>query len=232
MFVSIDKRTMTVLHKHPSINVVLNLVYLEHPRGECSVSAVDHCIDDFSEMELKMMYRAYFTDQKIPDNYKYQLKKYICGIPVNDVIPEEVARLASTVGVNDRKTYKYVKGQFSSFMQPTIVDQPVQVPRYTPDPPPAYIPKPYNPNLDISDDDPLPPKDEPKQERAQREPSGPSQRPKAGSSTGKVWDIADEVSQTITDAKALRKAVIDRCVQEGINQSTASVQFGKWKNSQ
>lgn len=120
MFVSIDKRTMTVLHKHPSINVVLNLVYLEHPRGECSVSAVDHCIDDFSEMELKMMYRAYFMDQKIPDNYKYQLKKYICGIPVNDVIPEEVAKLASTVGVNDRKTYKYVKGQFSSFMQPSI----------------------------------------------------------------------------------------------------------------
>jgi dTDP-4-dehydrorhamnose 3,5-epimerase-like enzyme len=49
---------------------------------------------------------------------------------------------------------------------------------------------------------------------------------------GKVWDIADEISKTITDAKALRKSVIDRCVQEGINQSTASVQFGKWKNSQ
>ena len=42
----------------------------------------------------------------------------------------------------------------------------------------------------------------------------------------------NEISKTITDAKALRKSVIDRCVQEGINQSTASVQFGKWKNSQ
>lgn len=232
MFVSIDKRTMMVLHKHPSINVVLNLVYLEIPRGECSVCAVDHCIDDFSELELKMMYRAYFADQKIPADFKYQLKKHIWLLPVNDVIPEEVARLASTVGVNDKKTYKYVKGQFSSFMTQTVIDHTVQTPRHIPEPPPAYIPKPYNPNLDINDDDPLPLKDEPKQERTPREPSGPSTRPKAGSSTGKVWDIADDVSKTITDAKALRKAVIDRCVQEGINQSTASVQFGKWKNSQ
>lgn len=232
MFVSIDKRTMTVLHKHPSINVVLNLVYLEHPRGECSVSAVDHCIDDFSEMELKMMYRAYFTDQKIPPDFKYQLKKHIWSLPVNDVIPEEVAKLASNVGVTDRKVYKYIKGQFSSFVNQAVVDHPIAAPRHVPDPPPAYIPKAYNPNLDISDDDPLPPRDEPKAERVTREPSGPSQRPKAGSSTGKVWDIADEVCKTISDAKALRKAVIDRCVQEGINQSTASVQFGKWKNSQ
>lgn len=233
MFISIDKRTMTVLHKHPSINVVLNLVYLEHPRGECSVSAVDHCIDDFSDLELKMMHQVYF--EKRCDNMeklKYELKKKIWLLPVNDVIPEEVARLAATVGVNDRKTYKYIKGQFSSFVNQSVIDHPVQTPRVMPDPPPAYIPKAYNPNLDISDDDPLPPRDEPKTERTAREPSGPSQRPKAGSSTGKVWDIADEVSQTITDAKALRKAVIDRCVQEGINQSTASVQFGKWKNSQ
>lgn len=61
--------------------------------------------------------------------------------------------------------------------------------------------------------------------------TGPATRPKAGTSTGKVWDIADELSAKLKD-KELRKAVIERCEQEGINASTASVQFGKWKSSQ
>lgn len=69
---------------------------------------------------------------KNPDNYKYQLKN-ISGIPSADVIPEEVANLLPTVGVNDRKTYKYVEGQFSLLCSSMIVDQIVPF-RYTPDP--------------------------------------------------------------------------------------------------
>lgn len=67
-------------------------------------------------------------------------------------------------------------------------------------------------------------------------PSGPATRPKAGTSTGKVWDFADEESAKVGAAdrtgKAVRAAVIRRCELEGINPSTASVQFGKWKASQ
>jgi hypothetical protein len=63
-------------------------------------------------------------------------------------------------------------------------------------------------------------------------PSGPATRPKAGTSTGKVWDLADALAAKHTDAKALRKAVIEACEAEGINASTASVQFGKWKSAQ
>lgn len=56
-------------------------------------------------------------------------------------------------------------------------------------------------------------------------------RPKAGTSTGRVWDIADEVSARLGLAdKVVRKEVIELCAAEGINASTASVQFGKWKN--
>lgn len=63
-----------------------------------------------------------------------------------------------------------------------------------------------------------------------RAPSGPATRPKAGTSTGKVWDIADALApEHEGDDKALRKAVVSACEKEGINASTASVQFGKWK---
>ena len=52
--------------------------------------------------------------------------------------------------------------------------------------------------------------------------------PKATSTTGKVWMIADRLLATgSTD----RKAVIAACVAEGINPATASTQYGKWRAS-
>lgn len=65
-------------------------------------------------------------------------------------------------------------------------------------------------------------------------PSGPATRPKAGTSTGLVWDTADAMRNLHPKAsdKELRKLVIDECAQLAINSSTASVQFGKWKSAQ
>jgi len=49
-------------------------------------------------------------------------------------------------------------------------------------------------------------------------------RPKAGSKTGRVWEIAEQLGEEVT-----RKGVVDTCVAEGINPSTASTQYGKWR---
>lgn len=62
--------------------------------------------------------------------------------------------------------------------------------------------------------------------------SGPATRPKAGTSTGKVWDVADACKARGLEGKELRAAVIAECEALAINSSTASVQFGKWKSSQ
>jgi len=66
-------------------------------------------------------------------------------------------------------------------------------------------------------------------------PPSVGKRPKAGTSTAKVWDIADEMMAGDPglgiDSKDFRKCVIEECVKEGLNPSTASTQFGKWKNS-
>lgn len=70
--------------------------------------------------------------------------------------------------------------------------------------------------------------------KAPRAPVTPSTRPKPGSSTGRVWDIADAVlkkSKLDRAAKELRTAVIAQAVEQGINKNTASVQFGKWRDS-
>ena len=65
-------------------------------------------------------------------------------------------------------------------------------------------------------------------EKAPREPGAPPPRPKATSTTGRVWEIADRMlAAGATD----RKAVIAACEAEGINPSTASTHYGKWKAS-
>lgn len=65
---------------------------------------------------------------------------------------------------------------------------------------------------------------------------GVAARPKAGTSTGLVWDIADEeyakhLAEGPIDWKALRGAIFGRAVDSGVNPATAQVQFGKWKAS-
>lgn len=55
-------------------------------------------------------------------------------------------------------------------------------------------------------------------------------QPRTGSTTGRVWEIADSLwpaGSTMPD----RKAVIAACEAKGINPSTASTQYGKWKAS-
>lgn len=81
---------------------------------------------------------------------------------------------------------------------------------------------------------PKPAKASNKPPRAPKAPSAPATRPKPGTATGKVWDIADaafEAAGEVTDWKAFRAAVTELAKAEGINPGTVGVQFGKWKSS-
>ena len=60
--------------------------------------------------------------------------------------------------------------------------------------------------------------------------SGLGKRPAPGTATGRVWDIADEISARI-EPPALRKAVLTAAKKAGINQNTASTQYGRWARS-
>jgi hypothetical protein len=52
-------------------------------------------------------------------------------------------------------------------------------------------------------------------------------RPKAGTQTGDVWAIADELSAA-AGAPATRKSVLEATKAKGINDATAATQYGRW----
>lgn len=52
-------------------------------------------------------------------------------------------------------------------------------------------------------------------------------RPKEGTKTGRIWEIADSIG-----AEATREQVLAVAAEEGINPATASTQFGRWKKFQ
>lgn len=63
-------------------------------------------------------------------------------------------------------------------------------------------------------------------------PGTPSERPKANSTTGLVWDICDRELDKMTskdDWKTVRAAIMAACEFDGINPATAATQYSKWK---
>lgn len=52
-------------------------------------------------------------------------------------------------------------------------------------------------------------------------------RPKEGSKTGSVWALADKISAE-KQAPADRGTVIAQATAQGINEATASTQYGRW----
>ncbi len=66
--------------------------------------------------------------------------------------------------------------------------------------------------------------------------SGPATRPKEGSTTGKVWAIADQMVESDPglgcDSKEFRTCVIQECIKSGINPATSATQFARWKKDQ
>lgn len=54
------------------------------------------------------------------------------------------------------------------------------------------------------------------------------ERPKAGTSTGLVWELCDALKEKLGRTPSSKEAW-PTCEAEGIKQGTFSVQFGKWK---
>ncbi len=53
-------------------------------------------------------------------------------------------------------------------------------------------------------------------------------RPRAGTRTGRVWEVADEITRE-TGRRASRREVVDRIAAEEGNRATASTQYQHWK---
>lgn len=55
-------------------------------------------------------------------------------------------------------------------------------------------------------------------------------RPRPGTRTGRVWEVADEITRD-TGRRASRREVVERIVTESGNRGTASTQYQHWKTS-
>lgn len=68
----------------------------------------------------------------------------------------------------------------------------------------------------------------PKKEKAPKDSKNGVTRPKAGTKTGRVWEIADAQSQAL-GSPAPRAPVLEAATGEGINAATAATQYGRWR---
>lgn len=83
------------------------------------------------------------------------------------------------------------------------------------------------------------PVSEPKAEKKARAAGEAPERPKATSTTGLVWDLADQQfgilhpsgDASTADWKIIRAGVMDACETESINSATAATQYSKWRKA-
>lgn len=68
-------------------------------------------------------------------------------------------------------------------------------------------------------------------EPKEKDPNAPPARPKATTTTGLVWQLADEAFEKAGNQMPNRADVIAACEAEGINSSTAATQYAKWKKA-
>ena len=62
--------------------------------------------------------------------------------------------------------------------------------------------------------------------RQERRTQNGVMEPAPGSTTGRVWEIIETLRRP--DGTVYRQDVMDQCIGEGINPSTAASQWGKW----
>lgn len=234
MNVSIDLAQMCIVHKHARRDTVRQLASMELPHVPVRVVSADlDELECFTDFELLKLYRN-ITGSNHTGYFRPQLLAVVVDaiqrMPDSPVNHLECTVQYGRVPADDKRPYRYVAGG----LQPRPVDElfkpdalrcardvdaekrAIAAPRPVPATPVAPpVPEPQG--------DPLP--------RAARTPSnGVPERPRSGGATGRVWDIADKLRGTVPDAE-LRKAVIAACTADGINGSTASVQFGNWRKA-
>jgi len=243
MYVVIDREYLCVKYKHPNQSAINNLACIEIPyQPIVVVSATDKdSFESFTDYELKVMYEnlcgLLYSGFRRPDLVTSVIR-LIGMLSETDLVPREVDQQLDTIKDPDDGPFQYVRGsavpkkQNELWLPPTMVTRDGVIPNgkkyHVPDPvkrvQPLYSPVYTNPALFAAPSTPA------ARANSTGEPSAPAAPPKAGSTTGRVWAIADDCYQkhSVLD-KTLRKMVADECEAQGINSSTMSVQFSKWK---
>lgn len=243
MYILIDKDNMRIVAKHESCEALFDLAWIEYPHVETSFCSIRNVmfLAGCDESQVQRLYKntigrtARFTGHKL----RAVMMEAVSRLPETQVDRAELAEQRAAIPEDEKGPYVYVPGSNeavpaeSSETIPLTVDAIVNEDAYAVHGAGiAQYMYPKDPDNVFSPPLPAKPAAQPTA-RAPREraATGPAKRPKEGSLTAQVWDIADKLQGQYHDGKQLRRAVIEACTAQGINKSTASVQYGLWASS-
>lgn len=221
MYALLDKERMCVLYKHQDLGALMNLMHIEASEFSAVIVASRTPWDRFTDLELKTLY-SNLCGQKYEgynrDNLVHLINSYLDSLEVSKINVGEVAIQANSIGFSDDQYYRYLPGSST----PQVLNEVFK-----------HIPLTAVQGFVPSATPTLPVKTAPV--RATQAATGittPS-APSPKGATGMVWVIADRILAEVgsADIKALRKAIVTACEAQGINPSTASVQYGKWRQT-
>lgn len=234
MPILVDREQMCVRYRHVNENVLWNLMAIEftHTSVVCMNENMIESYNRFTDYELKMLYTN-LCGQKYTgyarDLLINNVKTLVQSLEHSDANGFELSVQALQIDESDDKFYQYCKGE----RVPLVRTEPYTPPALTSVA--GYVPVPVTPQpASAAPASAMQAASTYTAPRSTPSITLPAEAPKAGSKTGEVWVICEQVYQEngeTKDFKSIRKIIIDRCEQRGINPSTASVQFGKWKST-
>ena len=126
MFVLIDPETMSLLHKHSSVIVIINIAEIECQSLPYHIFSLEGDVAirelaQYTDLELQLLYRGLANSNTSGGN-KAHLQKLVVNLlnqaPESDIVLSEVLKQAVHVKEGSEKKWKYVKGANT----PTIVE--------------------------------------------------------------------------------------------------------------
>jgi hypothetical protein len=244
MHLLIDRERLCVLYKHPNLGVLSNIAHIEAAHSPVTIAHYDDYQYGFASLtdwELRVLHE-HLCGQKYTGYIRDHLERTIVAlcecVPESDIVPHEVLIQAACIPEGDDRYYKYVKGSSFPNPQEDLFAAPA-----------LKTPQGIYPAVPITAPEKTPPASctlaaallttarKPAEGSAPRS-SAPrpesNEPPKQGSKTGRVWTLADDVLAKHAapyEWKKVRAEVAAACEADGINSSTMSVQFSKWKKT-
>lgn len=229
------------MYKHPDQAALMNLANIEIPSAPIVVmSATDpDSYGRFTDYELKVLFNNICGMRHDGFNRNVLIQSVVRLVGMlseTQLRASEVDAQLSCIKVPGEECYKYIYGSIAPAEQPDLFrpNALVSVPGHAPADK-KYFVRPENKLHKLVDKVGVNPFLPPEAVPTPRDPNAPrevSARPKEGSTTARVWEISDAcyVQHPHCD-KQLRALVAAECEKQGINGSTMSVQFSKWKHS-
>jgi hypothetical protein len=227
-----------VLYRHNNFNMLANLAHIEVPYNATII--IDELeignFSVFSDFELRILFEHLCGEKYFGfriDDLMQSVQRQCKCLEFCDFNGFQVAQQANCIKDDNEEYYRFSpgcdtpSGQQDLFYPAALVTVPGLIPRLVHYVPAAAAPVHATAAAGGAAYVTTPRTVTP---RTTEIPSAP----KAGSKTGQVWTIAEELFKAQpepVDFKTLRGLIIAACEVEGINSSTASVQYGAWKKT-